>query len=104
MSLRAYARRRAELGLAGVSTVAVSKAIKGGRLKASVIRDARGQPKIADPVLADREWNSRTSLPVSEIEPLISRLVEAAEALRATVRRPRAGAPSDTGGTHGDEG
>lgn len=54
ISLRAYAKRR------GVSAMAVSKAISSGRLRASVVRDERGQPKIADPDLADREWDAGT--------------------------------------------
>lgn len=54
MSLTAYAKRR------GVSTVAVSKAIAAGRLTESVVRDARGGPKIADPEMADREWDENT--------------------------------------------
>lgn len=54
MSLRAYARRR------GVSPEAVSKAVADGRLRAAVVRDARGAPKIADPELADREWDGNT--------------------------------------------
>lgn len=56
MSLRAYAARR------GVSAMAVSKAIESGRLKKSVKRDSRGQPKIKDPELADREWEASTDL------------------------------------------
>jgi hypothetical protein len=54
LSLSAYAKRR------GVSHVAVSKAIAAGRLTASVVRDDRGAPKIADPELADREWAANT--------------------------------------------
>lgn len=54
ISLRSYATRR------GVSVMAVSKAIKAGRLVRSVVRDERGQPKIADPELADREWADNT--------------------------------------------
>lgn len=54
MSLAAYAKRR------GVSSVAVSKAVSTGRLADSVVRDARGAPKIADPELADREWEENT--------------------------------------------
>jgi phage terminase Nu1 subunit (DNA packaging protein) len=42
--------------------MAVSKAVKGGRLAASVVRNARGQPKIADAELADREWEAATDL------------------------------------------
>jgi hypothetical protein len=54
ISLRAYAKRR------GVSPEAVSEAVSSGRLSASVTRNARGQPKIADPDLADREWEANT--------------------------------------------
>lgn len=54
LSLTAYAKRR------GVSPVAVSKAVAAGRLSASVVRDARGAPKIADPELADQEWTANT--------------------------------------------
>lgn len=54
MSLTAYAKRR------GVSAMAVSRAVKRGRLKESVTHDARGQPKIRDPDLADREWAANT--------------------------------------------
>jgi hypothetical protein len=54
ISLTAYAKRR------GVSPVAVSKAVAAGRLSASVVRDDRGAPKIADPELADREWTANT--------------------------------------------
>lgn len=54
LSLRAYAQR------IGVSVEAVSQAIKAGRLVKSVARDSAGRPKIADPVLADREWAANT--------------------------------------------
>lgn len=53
MSLRAYARRR------GVSAMSVSLAVRDGRLRESVTR-VGGQPKIADPDLADREWAANT--------------------------------------------
>lgn len=53
ISLRAYAKRR------GVSAESVSKAIAAGRLKDSVVR-VGGAPKIADPDLADREWEANT--------------------------------------------
>lgn len=52
MSQREYAKRR------GVSQAAVSRAIKAGRLRASVAPGGR----IADPELADREWNEHTDL------------------------------------------
>ena len=54
MSLRDYARRR------GVSPMAVSRAVTAGRLTKSVVRDAKGDPKIADADLADREWEATT--------------------------------------------
>ena len=54
LSLRAYALRR------GVSAEAVSKAVAAGRLDKSVARDKNGAPKIADPDLADREWEANT--------------------------------------------
>lgn len=56
MSLRAYAKRR------GVSAMAVSNAVKTGRLVASVGRDQWNQPKISDPDLADQEWDRNTDL------------------------------------------
>lgn len=73
ISLREYARHRAARGFVGTSAAAVSKAVASGRLVKSVVRDHRGQPKIADPELADREW---------EVGPLISQLLALAEALR----------------------
>jgi hypothetical protein len=54
MSLRAYAKHR------GVSAMAVSNAVKTGRLVASVAR-VKGQPKIRDAELADREWDANTN-------------------------------------------
>jgi phage terminase Nu1 subunit (DNA packaging protein) len=54
MSLRAYARHR------GCSLNAVQTAIRAGRLQESVTRNDRGQPKIANPELADREWEATT--------------------------------------------
>lgn len=62
MSLRAYAKRR------GVSPEAVSKAITARRLRKSVTM-VGGQPKIADPALADREWSSHTQPRVDQAAP-----------------------------------
>lgn len=56
ISLRAYARHR------DISVVAVSRAVKAGRLRASVTHDHRGQPKIANVALADAEWTQNTDL------------------------------------------
>lgn len=53
ISLRAYAERR------GVSPEAVSKAVAARRLRGSVVT-VDGEPKIADPELADREWEANT--------------------------------------------
>lgn len=55
LSLRDYAKHR------GVSAMAVSKAVKGGRLSKSVVR-VNGQPKISNPELADQEWDATTDL------------------------------------------
>lgn len=52
MTQREYAKRR------GVSQAAVSRAVKAGRLKASVAPGGG----ILDPVLADREWDASTDL------------------------------------------
>lgn len=54
ISLSAYAKRR------GCSVESVSKAVRTGRLSASVVRDARNVPAIADPDLADKEWAANT--------------------------------------------
>jgi hypothetical protein len=86
ISLREYARHRAELGLVGATPTAVWKAVKSGRLRASVARDERGQPKIADPALADREWTAG---------PLISQLVALAEALREQLLGTKGAADGD---------
>lgn len=53
ISCRQYAKRR------GVSAMAVSMAISSGRLSKSVVR-IDGVPKIADPDLADQEWEANT--------------------------------------------
>lgn len=54
ISLRAYAARR------GVSPMAVTYAIRSGRLSRSVGRRPSGFPTIVDPDLADREWAENT--------------------------------------------
>lgn len=56
LTLTAYAQRR------GVSCMAVSKAVKKGRMSKSVIRDERGRPWVVDVELADREWAGATDL------------------------------------------
>lgn len=63
ISLSAYARRR------GVSAKAVSKAVAEGRLRGSVTH-INGAPKIADPDLADREWNSNTRPRIDQARPM----------------------------------
>lgn len=63
ITLTAYASRR------GVSPKAVSKAVAAGRLSASVTRDQHGSPKIADPDLADREWEANTRARVEYATP-----------------------------------
>jgi hypothetical protein len=54
LTLTAYAKRR------GVSVKSVSIAVRDRRLVDSVGRDARDQPTILDPELADREWEANT--------------------------------------------
>lgn len=56
LTLTAYAKHR------GVSKMAVSRAVKVGRLRESVTRDDRGRPQIADPAVADLEWDANTDL------------------------------------------
>lgn len=55
MSLRAYGRHR------GTSAVAVLRAVRRGRLVQSVVL-VGGKAKIADPALADQEWEANTDL------------------------------------------
>ncbi len=52
-SLRTYAKAR------GISHEAVRQAIKAGRLKQSIVM-VKGDPKIADATLADKEWAANT--------------------------------------------
>lgn len=82
MSLRAYARRR------GVSPEAVSKAVSTGRLSESVVT-VDGAPKIADPELADREWEASTRSQVASPAPAGAADYHASRALReaAAARR-----------------
>ncbi len=56
ISLRAYARHR------GTSAPSVLRAIKRGRLNASLVIDAKGKTQIADVALADIEWAENTDL------------------------------------------
>jgi hypothetical protein len=56
LSMRAYARHRQ------VSAVAVLRAIRKGRLQASLVVDERGKAKIANVALADEEWAANTDL------------------------------------------
>ena len=53
LSLRAYARHR------NMALFAVQKAVKDGRLQASIVY-VEGKPKIADVALADKEWAANT--------------------------------------------
>jgi hypothetical protein len=54
LNLSEYGKRR------GVTAEAVRRAIKSGRLKDSVSRDEKGNPRI-DPDIADEEWAANTS-------------------------------------------
>lgn len=53
VTLTAYAKSK------GVSTEAVSKAVRVGRLSKSVVFDAKGKPRVI-PALADQEWTANT--------------------------------------------
>ena len=53
VTLTAYAKTK------GVSTEAVSKAVRVGRLSKSVVFDAKGKPRVI-PALADQEWTANT--------------------------------------------
>ncbi len=57
--------------------MAVSAAIRDGRLVKSVVRNQYGDPKIADPVLADQEWAANTNH---------ASVSDAAREIQATVR------------------
>ena len=59
LSLRAYGRHRADLGLSGTSHNAVRKAINSGRLVAAVHESPKGDR--IDPEVADREWEENTT-------------------------------------------
>lgn len=59
LSLRQYAQRRKDAGRQGGTHVAVSKAIKTGRLVRAVRATPTGRVRI-DPAIADREWDDRT--------------------------------------------
>jgi len=89
LSLSAYAKRR------GVSHVAVSKAIAAGRLTASVVRDARGAPKIADLELADREWaaNTRPRIDHPAADVTGEQPVQASRSARPAAGAPRPDVP-----------
>jgi hypothetical protein len=58
VSLRAFGRRTR------VSLTAVQKAIRSGRLRKSIGRDARG-PYVRDVALADREWAAGAAKPAN---------------------------------------
>jgi hypothetical protein len=88
LTLRAYAKHR------GVSAMAVSRAVKSGRLRKCVLRDAHGRPEgVSSAELADREWEEATDLSRAP------GTVKEAAAKRAA----RAGAPPDPGGGGGEE-
>lgn len=93
MSLSDYARRK------GVTVVSVSKAVKSGRLRQSVTRDERGQPKIADVELADREWETNTrrriDRPTAPAAPIAAN-AEPVAAPAAPAPRNRRSAAADT--------
>lgn len=54
VTLTAYAKMK------GVSTEAVSKAVRVGRLSKSVVFDAKSRPRVI-PAIADQEWSDNTN-------------------------------------------
>jgi len=61
LSIRAYARHRKALGLAGGTPAAVSKAIQSGRIQ----RDLFGR---IDPVQADADWAANTGAGADQVD------------------------------------
>lgn len=84
LSIRAYARRR------GVSPNAVVRAIKSGRLRKSLVH-VNGVAQIANPELADREWEANTDLTKAPTD-----VKQRAEARAAGVPPPAAAGTPDT--------
>jgi hypothetical protein len=68
--------------------MAVSLAIRDGRLVQSVVREPNGDPKITDFALADEEWERNT---------IAQKRVNAAGGVDPNVPRPVAMAPDDHG-------
>lgn len=60
LSIRAYARHRADLKLPGGSHTAVLKAIATQRLDKGLVIVADRRTPMIDPAIADAEWNDRT--------------------------------------------
>lgn len=77
LSPRLYAQLR------GYTQEAVRKAIDSGRLKASLVYDVRGKPKIADVELADREWAANTRPRIDEPLPNVK-----SKSARGRARKP----------------
>lgn len=69
LSAVAYARHRRDQGLRGTSHVAVSNAIRDGRLTPPAVR-REGNRWVIDPVLADQQWTARTDLTRAASPPM----------------------------------
>lgn len=105
MTLREYARRK------DISHTAVQIAIKSGRLSKSIVKDAKGRPRIADEALADKEWAANTdqSAPRNRISGDPKRRKDTASKpyepkSAASAANPAAPAADAGGGDGGDTG
>jgi hypothetical protein len=67
LSMRAYARHRADVHLPGASHPAVRKAIATGRLSRALVFDGNRATPLIDVAIADQEWREST-------DPMQSRL------------------------------
>jgi hypothetical protein len=91
MTTPAPISQRAFAKILGVSPPAVGKAIKAGRLKASLLVGADGVAKIADVDLARREWSSSTDYSKA---PSVVKEQAAARAAAAAAPPPPARGPA----------
>lgn len=91
-SLRTYAKAR------GISHEAVRQAIKAGRLVKSIVM-VKGEPKIADEALADKEWAANTD----QSKPR-NRITGDPKHRRASKDEPMKPMANDTGGESPSKG
>jgi hypothetical protein len=80
--------------LRGVSHVAVSKAVKSGRLHECVGRDERGRPTIIDVAIADREWEANTKTRIGQPDTRVPRATSDVPPVASNDPRPSSGLPA----------